>query len=375
MKSIMRSWQASIVFIVVACPCAANASSDYSSLLQLAEEWRRFEQPVMSRCVPDYGAEAMKVKAGALPALRARLDDMDTHDWSPTQRVDHRLIEAEMSGLDFDLRVRRPWARDPSFYATVFGERSDVPQHEGVTAAPVIDLFAYQYPLSRADQRSLTCLLGAIPALLDQAKINLHDSNAHDLWTYSVATLRDQGDVLAHLQAGTLDMRTLEGSKHASLAGADKALLAATEQARTATEAFVEWIDSEAPNKTGPSGVGKDNYNWYMQKVHLVPYDWDQQVTLAAAGTGTGPGGPRARGVSKPCVAAAGACQYTRDLARAGRVADAKAHRFSHRLRHRRGSCLLSRCDGAAGEQIRAAGQAEFLRPCDRARAAGPVLP
>src|SRR5437016_12226171 len=27
-------------------------------------------------------------------------------------------------------------------------------------------------------------------------------------------------------------------------------------------------------------GVGKDNYNWYLQKVHLVPYDWDQQVTL-----------------------------------------------------------------------------------------------
>ena len=276
----MRSWQASIFFIVVACPGAASAANGYTSLLQLAEEWRGFEQPAVSHCVPDYGAEAMRAKAVALPAFRARLDAVDTHDWTPSQQVDHRLIDAEMNGLDFDLRVRRPWARDPSFYATVFGERSDVPQHEGVTAAPVIDLFAVQYPLSRADQRSLSCLLGAIPALLDQARINLHDSNAHDLWIYSVSTLREQSEVLAHLQAGTLDMRTLEGSKHASLAGADKALLAATEQARKATEAFIAWIESEAPGKTGPSGVGKDNYNWYMQKVHLVPYDWDQQVTL-----------------------------------------------------------------------------------------------
>ena len=276
----MRSWQASIFFIVVACPGAASAANGYTSLLQLAEEWRGFEQPAVNHCVPDYGAEAMRAKAVALPAFRARLDAVDTHDWTPSQQVDHRLLDAEMNGLDFDLRVRRPWARDPSFYATVFGERSDVPQHEGVTAAPVIDLFAYQYPLSRADQRSLSCLLGAIPALLDQARINLHDSNAHDLWIYSVSTLREQSEVLAHLQAGTLDMRTLEGSKHASLAGADKALLAATEQARKATEAFIAWVESEAPNKTGPSGVGKDNYNWYMQKVHLVPYDWDQQVTL-----------------------------------------------------------------------------------------------
>ena len=276
----MRSWQASIVFIVVACPGAAGAASSYTSLLQLAEEWRGFEQPAVSHCVPDYGAEAMRAKAVALPAFRARLDGVDTHDWTPSQQVDHRLIDAEMNGLDFDLRVRRPWARDPSFYATVFGERSDVPQHEGVTAAPVIDLFAFQYPLSRADQRSLSCLLGAIPALLDQARINLHDSNAHDLWTYSVSTLREQSEVLAHLQAGTLDMRTLEGSKHASLAGADKALLAATERAKMATDAFVAWIESAAPGKTGPSGVGKVDYNWYMQKVHLVPYDWDQQVTL-----------------------------------------------------------------------------------------------
>ncbi len=47
-----------------------------------------------------------------------------------------------------------------------------------------------------------------------------------------------------------------------------------------ATDAFIAWIESEAPKKTGPSGVGKENYTWYEQNVHLVPYDWDQQVTL-----------------------------------------------------------------------------------------------
>ena len=276
----MRAWRMLTVCVLAVGACEARAASDYDTLLKLAQDWRHFEQPAVSSCTPDYGAQAMQAKAADLPAYQRRLHEVDTRGWAPAQKVDYRLIDAEMNGLDFDLRVRQPWARDPSFYATVFGERSDVPQHEGVSAAPTIDLFVYRYPLSQADQSSLRCLLGAVPALLDQAKVNLRDSNARDLWVYSVSTLRQQSEVLAKLQAGTLDMRTLEGSKHASLEGAAPALLNAVAHARTATDAFIAWIESAAPKKTGPSGVGKDNYNWYMQHVHLVPYDWDQQVTL-----------------------------------------------------------------------------------------------
>ncbi|HEY2807660.1 MAG TPA: DUF885 family protein [Steroidobacteraceae bacterium] len=274
----MRSWLAFIA-AVAAVPAGA-ATGGYDSLARLAQDWRRFEAPAVRDCLPDYSPAAMAAKAAALPGYRDRLQHIPTQGWPATQLVDQRLIEAEMNGLDFDLRVRRPWARDPSFYATVYGERSDVPQHEGVAAAPAIDLFAYPYPLSGADQRSLACLLGAIPALLDQARLNLRDSNAQDLWTYSTDTWRAQSAVLAALQAGTLDMRTLEGTRHASLAGADKALRAAVTRAQQATDGFIAWIESEAPKRTGPSGVGKENYTWYEQKVHLVPYDWDQQVTL-----------------------------------------------------------------------------------------------
>src|SRR6267378_3128166 len=276
----MRSWPAIGAFVVAAYSCPAGAASGYDSLLRLAEDWRRFERPAISNCLPDYGAAAIAARAAALPAYRAQLHELDTRGWSAAQIVDYRLIEAEMNGLDFDLRVRQPWARDPSFYATVFGERSDVPEHEGPTAAPAIDLFGFQFPLSRADRRSMTCLLSAIPALLDQAKINLRESNAGDLWVYGASTVRGQSEVLGKLRAGTLNMRTLEGSKHASLTGADAALLSAVDRAQKATDAFVSWIELEAPKKTGPSGVGKDNYNWYLQKVHLVPYDWDQQETL-----------------------------------------------------------------------------------------------
>ena len=43
---------------------------------------------------------------------------------------------------------------------------------------------------------------------------------------------------------------------------------------------FIAWLEQMAPGKSGPSGVGKENYTWYEQNVHLVPYSWDDQVVL-----------------------------------------------------------------------------------------------
>lgn len=256
------------------------AASGYDQLLSLAEEWRGFVRPPIAQCVPDYGAAAMRAKEAGFKTYRQRLSAIDRTGWTPSQSVDYRVIEAEMQGLDFNLRVLRSWARDPSFYATVFDEQSDVPVHEGSSAEPQIDLFAYSYPLSDEDQKRLTCLIGAIPALLAQAKANLHDSNARDLWLYGARAFREQSRMLAALEAGTLTMRTLSGPNHGSLDGAGPALRQAVHQALDATDKFREWVSAQAPSKTGPSGVGKENYSWYEKNVHLVPFDWDSQVTL-----------------------------------------------------------------------------------------------
>src|SRR5256885_1901125 len=143
-RLLLPQWRTLMMFLAVAYASAAGAANDYGSLVKLAQDWRGFEQPVMSNCTPDYGVAAMAAKGATVPTYRARLHELDTRGWPAAQIVDYRLIEAEMNGLDFDLTVRPPFARDPSFYATVFGERSDVPQHEGVTAAPAIDLVAFQ---------------------------------------------------------------------------------------------------------------------------------------------------------------------------------------------------------------------------------------
>ena len=259
---------------------SATPASGYPSLVELWTQWRQFEPPVIKNCVPDYSGVAMAEKARRLAALQQQLAAIGTSQWSVAQLGDQKLVAAEMNGMDFDLRVLKPWARDPSFYANVYGEDSDVPEHEGPSIRPAIDLQSYVYPLSKVDQKKLTCLIGAIPALLEQAKVNLRDSNARDLWLYGGRAFREQSSTLAAYAAGTLEMRTLAGTKHAEMSGVDPALLDSIGKARAATEAFRAWIEVEAPKKTGPSGVGKENYDWYARNVHLVSYAWDEQVTL-----------------------------------------------------------------------------------------------
>ncbi|MGH7552259.1 MAG: DUF885 family protein, partial [Longimicrobiales bacterium] len=51
-------------------------------------------------------------------------------------------------------------------------------------------------------------------------------------------------------------------------------------RARAATDEFVGWLERQAPSKTGPSGIGVANYDWYLKNVQLVPHTWQDQVTL-----------------------------------------------------------------------------------------------
>lgn len=256
----------------------AEAASGYKALTTLFADWRRFEPPATRDCAPDYSAAAMAEKAAGLVGFQKRLAAIDTKGWKTPARVDYEIVRAEMNGLDFNLRVLRPFARDPSFYANVFGEDSDVPEHEGPAFHPPIDLQRYRYPLSAADQAELTCLLGAIPQILEDAKANLAGSTASDLWRYGGRAFREQTATLEAFAAGRLDMRTLKGTVKADMTGAGAPLLAAIEKARAASESFRAYVEAEAPKRNGPSGVGRENYDWYMANVHLSAYGWEDQV-------------------------------------------------------------------------------------------------
>ncbi len=239
--------------------------SDYSDLVALFHEWREFQRPNIVDGVPDYSANAMRTQHDELTRWVGRLHSIDTTGWSVAHQVDWHIVLAEMNGLDFDHRVHKPWSRMPAFYTMIFPSQSDVPAHEGPVVDGWIDLWTYDYPLSSDAAAELTTRIGSIPALLEHARENLVE-NARDLWRSGIRAMEIQSADLSAFAERT--------------AGTSDELAAAIESARNATDGFRTWLEEELPSKTGPSGIGVDNYNWYLKNVHLVPYTWEEELAL-----------------------------------------------------------------------------------------------
>ena len=239
---------------------------NHDDLVELFADWRAFESPPLLDGAPDYTAQRFEARQADFEKLRSRLDAFEIDERPVAEQVDWHLVRAEMNGYDFNRRVLMPWARDPAFYKSVWTYRSDVPAHEGPTHHAVVELWTYEFPLSAAEQRRLAKELAVIPPLFEQARSNL-TGNARDLWVTGIRDIRRQVDVLAQLEENVGD-------------DASTNLAIAIEEAQAATAGLIAWLEAEAPSKAGPSGIGRDNYTWYQQNVHLVPMTWEDEVRL-----------------------------------------------------------------------------------------------
>ncbi len=270
----------SSVFTSAACLVAAAAlaigavssatpgpprSTRYEDLVSFFREWRSFQQPKLMDGVPDYGAGVMAAQQRELASWRRRLAAIDPSGWPVARQADYHAVRAELNGLDFDHRVLKPWANNPAFYVTVFTEESDQPAREGPFASGAVELWTYEFPLSAERAAQLDAGIRAIPGLLSQAKSNL-TGGGRDLWIYGAQSLRRQ----------SADLKRLASRVN----GAASNLQADVERARLATDDLIAWLDSRAASKTGPSGVGIGNYDWYLKNVQLVPYTWREEVAL-----------------------------------------------------------------------------------------------
>lgn len=241
-------------------------SNDYADLVTLFHEWRAFEAPPMREGAPDYTDATFEKRWPAFQELQQRLLSIDRSGWPVEQQVDWTLVWAEMNGYDFNHRILQPWKRDPAFYKTLWMSRSDVPAHEGPTHHAVTELWTYDFPLSAEARVRLISDLQVIPPLHAQAKLNL-TGNAKDLW---ITGIRDISSQSANLKT-ILDRPNVAG---------DAELVAVIEAAISATDELADWLRQEAASKTGPSGIGKENYTWYLQNVHLVPLTWEDEVMI-----------------------------------------------------------------------------------------------
>jgi hypothetical protein len=245
---------------------SASRGGRYEDLVALCREFRAFQAPRVANGVPDYTPAAMDGQKRRLPDFQARLAAIDPSAWSVSRRIDYEIVRAEMNGLEFDHRVLRPWARDPSFYATVTDSEPDVPAREGPEIHGVLNLFEYDFPLDEAQKAEFRLKLEAIPAVLAQAKRNLTEGG-RDLWSFGVRQKKEELDILDGLAV--------------RLAAAHPDLVPPAERARANVAEFIAWLEKELPVRPAVSdGVGVDEFNWSMRNVHLVPYTWQEQEAI-----------------------------------------------------------------------------------------------
>lgn len=245
---------------------AQTQNSTFAQLETLYQAWRSFEEPPQHEGAPDYRAETFQAREADYLALKEQLEAIDTSGWSVAEQVDWHIIWAEMNGYYFNQNILKPWERDPAYYKTVWTYRSDVPAHEGPTHHATLELWTYYFPLSTDERARMLNDLSVIPPLNKQAQQNLV-GNARDLWITGIRDIRRQSEVL-------------RGMLKAEGVASDGELIGAIKAAIISTDQLAEWLEAQSSSKDGPSGIGKENYTWYMQNVHLVPLTWEDEVMI-----------------------------------------------------------------------------------------------
>src|SRR5262245_54601234 len=83
----------------------------YQELVKLFAEVVARERPPVVGAAPNYGRARVLAREAELKTFQSRLGAIDPSGWPVAQQVDYALVKAELNGLDFDLRVLRPWER------------------------------------------------------------------------------------------------------------------------------------------------------------------------------------------------------------------------------------------------------------------------
>jgi hypothetical protein len=243
-----------------------STNDGHQALVKMYKEFQKFRTAEVIDGVPDYSPAAIQAKEKGLESFQQRLSAISHEDWTVAQKSDFLLVRAKFNELDFQLRVTRPWARDPGTYVDM------------VARVPFAET-----PLSEKSIGNVQNRLKTVPKILEQAKVNL-TGVAKALADITIRRLErsdgvNQGeprrDVPPEGVIGWYKEFIQRLSKH------HPELLVDANQALLSVENFRDWLKTNKDRMTAPVSIGLDNYNWYLKNVRLMPYTVEDVLKIA----------------------------------------------------------------------------------------------
>jgi hypothetical protein len=241
-----------------------GVSREFEELVSLFEEFREFIKPNVKNGIPDFSASSMEEQNQGLKDLQNRLASIETKNWSIAHKVDYHVVRSEMNGVEFDHRVLKPWARDPGFYNLSDGIYPRLLVHHSRSLSNW-GLYKPEVSLSDKELSDFRTKLQAIPPIFAQAKLNLTEASG------------DLAEIAIRVKEKDIQLLT---KFKVQFAEPHPESIPDIEQAISATEDFRDWLTKNKTQMKAPAGIGKENYNWWMRNVHLIPYTWDEFFTM-----------------------------------------------------------------------------------------------
>lgn len=237
----------------------------YDDLIALYREFRAWEWPAATEGMPDYGEEAVERGRQEIARFHDRLQAMGVAEWDTSRQVDYLVVRSAVDQAHFELEVLRPWARDPGFYVD-----------------PLLRVAFADLPLDGQARERLEVRLRRIPADLSAARTTLTDAAA-DFADLAIHNL-EHSDGVGHGHpyravppAGVVGWYDdfLERAREQQ-----PDLVPTISAARDEIVAFRDWLVERRPTMTAAAGVGRDDFDWYLRQVKLMPYGVDELLVM-----------------------------------------------------------------------------------------------
>jgi uncharacterized protein (DUF885 family) len=264
----LRAALAAVFLLGIATPPPSDYDAKLQSLDRRYTEWSLANNPTSATDaaihrydsqLADFSASAQAAQLQQLRAFRNELAALQpSAGTSPHDTVDYLLVRSDLEADWWNRTVLRPLERNPSVY-------------EGECSNGIFSLVKKPFASDEVRLRDAIGRLRACPRVLDQGKANLTDT----VREFASAAYEDVagGDALytTSLDALTHDVSPQTRSD----------LRAAQAVALHALHAYGAWLHaSMSAFHAGGFAVGKKEYDWYLRRVLLLPYDSDEVAAI-----------------------------------------------------------------------------------------------